>query len=223
MPRGNTILFALVFFYVSYRIIQPWFVEEPKKDKVTNSANSNASSSHEGNNSDRYIAERLAEGMPKLYAWQRLLKLKDSNSDEAYFNYLTEWIGNNPEQLFDKAFSRYQGGKLTQIQTDFLERFTLHFDSQAQPQLDVWFDGEMSRPVKLAICQALAEHHKGLLESWMLEQQNDIQVVSQCIDYLFSKDFDVANNWYQNTHKLKTIDLIDEKYQILSGTETNIN
>lgn len=217
MTRGNSVLFVLIFAFICYRIIQPWFSEEQQLQKKSQNREPKA------NEHERFFIDRQSENMPKLYAWQRLLQLEEATSQTAYFSYLDEWLQNNPEQLFKKAFRRNKTDLLSPIQQDIINRFTYHYKAQAQANLNSWFNNDTSEQMDQIVCQSLAEYAPEHLESWFVDKLSVSQsdsVAQACFANLLSKNKSKIENWFDATEQLQHLPNIRKSYQTLIQTQT---
>ncbi|WAJ69554.1 hypothetical protein [Catenovulum adriaticum] len=216
MTRGNSVLFVLIFAFICYRIIQPWFSEEAKPQKKVQSRENKV------NDDERFFIDRQSENMPKLYAWQRLLQLQEANSEVSYFLYLDEWLANNPEQLFNKAFRRNQGNLLSPVQQDIIKRFTYHYKSQAQANLDSWFNSDTSEQMDKIVCQSLAEYSPEHLEAWFVGKLSTAQnnaVAKACFTSLLSQNKLKTESWFNSTEQLQHLPNISKSYHALIQTQ----
>lgn len=218
MTRGNSVLYVLIFAFICYRIVQPWFEEgtQPQKKAQHKPVNNT-------DNNERFFIDRQSESMPKLYAWQRLLQLKDASAQVPYFSYLDEWLENNPEQLFNKAFKYNQTEVLSPVQQDVIKRFTFHYKAQAQANLDTWFNEQTSEQMDKLVCQSLAEHAPEQLESWFMDRlaSSDNKSSAQaCFESLLVQNKSNTQAWFDSTEQLQYLPNISENYQALIQTQS---
>ncbi|MCU4676119.1 hypothetical protein N7931_10785 [Catenovulum sp. 2E275] len=182
MFKSNKIIFALIFVFLIYRVVELALQDEKEEEhsyaqQPKKSRNNNQTASQE-----RFLTERLSEDMPKIYSWQRLLQIYAAQSEDAFKSYLSEWFENNPVQLFNKAFLGYKGGVLTPIQSDIIQEFTLYHGDQTLSKLDMLLADGISSAMELIVCKTYIGTKPQSREVWLTENITDKNILKQCFN-----------------------------------------
>ncbi|WP_016956267.1 hypothetical protein [Catenovulum agarivorans] len=223
MPRLNTLIFIAVFLAISYKIIEPMLFEETKekekKDKQQQEQAVSNSPSVKVDPKLMYIQERLSEGMPKLYSWQRLLHLNDAEQDEPFERYADEWLDANPQQLFKYAFAGKKAVTDGSIQQKILYRVVKVYPEHYVQLLGELLPADFVRKLDLHLALGLYQLNSASATANILElaefQRLPNEVADEFIGKIFNQDYLAAKAWFEQMPAFNQVevyvDYVDER------------
>lgn len=214
----SSIIFALIFVYIAYRILAPWFAvgvdddinftQKQSKTNVEKKAESDKS------NYELLLFNRLSQTMPKLFAWQRLLHLYGAKQQGPYWSYLTEWLKNNPEQLIEKAFDNYEVDGLQIIQLNILDSLVKLYPEDAFLIMSHHFVEGLNLEMAAELCFSMYKTHPEQVESlFNPEVLGNIPNANSeaCLNRIFTQTSDNYDAWFLQTKQFQ----FEPKYKAL--------
>lgn len=185
--------------------------DKEKKDKQQQEQTVSNSPSVKVDPKLMYIQERLSEGMPKLYSWQRLLHLNDAEQDEPFERYADEWLDSNPQQLFKYAFDGKKSVADGSIQQKILYRvvkvYPEHYVQLLGELLPADFVKQLDLHLALGLYQLNTESSTANILELADFQRLPNEVADEFIGKIFNLDYLAAKAWFEQTAKFNQIDL----------------
>ncbi|MER2494194.1 hypothetical protein [Catenovulum sediminis] len=221
MQKLTSIFFAIVILAVSYKIIEPWLLQEPEPEKpkkhktiATSTSSVRDSSGTQAPSSDLYIQERLAEKMPKLYSWQRLLQLHGASHPEAFNNYVDEWLNANSEQLYKRAFRRGYDLANSQVQQHIIQRTVYNFPEQAEELSKSFLVRGYDEHLALQLALGFYQYHPDKLQDYLDNEPAFAKIPNDFSDLFIRNVFlhnpEQALKWLPTVPKFSQIEAYKE-------------
>ncbi|KMT66117.1 hypothetical protein [Catenovulum maritimum] len=205
MPKINTIIFLVAFVVISYKIIQPLLVEDTEKTEGKEKKNS-AHSKHISEE-QRALNERLAEKMPKLYSWQRLLQLHQSNSDQVFSSYLEEWVVESPATLINKAFQRNElKNNLNLLQIEVVQHLVKQYKNYTLELIAEQIGDGVIDKIYDEVLFSIYLHHPAELPKYISLAQLESDQAKKLFKRILDQDLNAAKSWFESETLFSTSD-----------------